>query len=151
MVHKLVAHHGKMLEMLENKDKAEPNGQPKDSSPDPNPTPGPPPRAKPSSSFDFSGAGGSPSTLAGMKINRTGGDVAVNNVYTVTNNSDSGNNYTNSTVNKNNTSTVNSNYNRGGDTVTNDYSVKMGENVNFAGASGINFGSNNVNNMGRSS
>jgi len=151
MVHKLVAHHGKMLDLLENKDKPEPNGQSNGSSPDPNPTPGPGPSAKRASGFDFSGAGGSPNPWAGMKINRTVGDVEMNHVYNVTNNSDSNNTYTNSNVNKNNTSTVNSNYNRGGDTVTNDYSVNMGENVNFAGAYGINFGSNNVNNMGRSS
>ena len=86
-----------------------------------------------------------------MKISGTGGNVEMNHVSNVTNNTDSGNNFTNSTVNKNNTSTVNNNINRGGDTVANDYSVKMGEGVNFSGASGVNFWSNNVNNTGRSS
>ena len=87
----------------------------------------------------------------GMKITGTGGNVGVNNVSSVTHNSDSGNTYTNSNVNKNNTSTVNSNINRGGDTVTNDHSVKFGEGVNFSGASGVNFSSTSTNNMGRSS
>ncbi len=142
-MHKLVAQQGQMLKMLENKDKAEHNGQTNGTSPDPNPTPGPGPSAK----------------WAGVKINRTGRDVEMNQVYNVTNNSDSNNTYTNSTVNKNNTSTVNNNYNRVGDTVSNDYSVKNpggnynfagASGFNFAGASGINFGSNNTNNMGRS-
>ena len=96
--------------------------------------------------------GGSPSPWGrGMKINGTGGNVEMNHVSNVTNNTDSGNNFTNSTVNKNNSSTVNNNINRSGDTVTNDYSVKMGEGVNFSGASGVNFWSNNGNNTGRSS
>ena len=108
----------------------------------------PPPEA----GHNPSGTGGSPSPWGrGMKITGTGGNVEMNHVSNVTNNTDSGNNFTNSTVNKNNTSTVNNNINRGGDTVANDYSVKMGEGVNFSGASGVNFWSNNVNNTGRSS
>ncbi|KAK2467960.1 hypothetical protein APHAL10511_000255 [Amanita phalloides] len=60
----------------------------------------------------------------------------------VTNNHDSGNVYIGSHVNKDNTYTHTTSNNQ-------DYSVHLGQGVNFAGASGINFGSDNVNNMNR--
>ena len=108
--------------------------------------------AQPEADHNPSDTGGSPSPWGrGMKMTGTGGNVEMNHVSNVTNNTDSGNNFTNSTVNKNNISTVNNNINRGGDTVTNDHSVKMGEGVNFSGASGVNFWSNNMDNTGRAS
>lgn len=72
---------GKFLKLLKNKDRVEPNGQSKGSSPDPNSTPGSGLGAKPAPGFDFSGGGGSPNRWADMEINREG--CTVTNNYSV--------------------------------------------------------------------
>ncbi|KAF8626053.1 hypothetical protein AX15_005107 [Amanita polypyramis BW_CC] len=127
MMHKLLAKHDRLEELLENKgsrDDTSEHGEKSDRRPTSDD--GETTKSKPSK-----GVG------SGMKVTHTNGDVVTNNTSSVTTNYNSGNTNTNSYISQGNRTTINGDHNQvAGDTVTNDHSVKVGDGVNFAGAMG---------------